>query len=131
MFVARLAEKGAEFVLADIQVIQGQEGQGIFGFEIEGNFEFHEDDIVVQLLFRRGLWPVPFSAFFHDQTIEKSGKLQITELLIGRVIVFFQPVADLRPCHLETRQGKRRDHLRIVKIENVSDSAQDIVLGHG
>ena len=64
----------------------------LLGIEVEGNFQFHEDDIVVQLLFRRGLWPVLFSAFLHDQTIEKSGKLQITELLIGRVIVFFQPV---------------------------------------
>jgi hypothetical protein len=131
MLVARLAEKGAQFVFAHAEVGQLQNGQHVLGLQVQCDFQFHENHVVGQAGFRLRLRAGLFAAQGIDKTIEKDCQGAVVALLEGRIVIFFQPVADLLPGHGLAGFGEDTDHAAIVKVEDIASAAQNVIIEHG
>ena len=131
MLVAGFAEEGAELVFAQTEVGQFQNGQHVLGLQVQRDLQFHENHVVGQAGFRFRLRAGLFATQGIDQAIEKDRQGAVVALLESRVIIFFQPVADLLAGHGFAGFGEDADHAAIVKVEDIASAAQNVIIKHG
>lgn len=117
-------------MLTDAQVRQRQDLEYIGVFQIQGDFQFPENRILAQSRHRFSLWLWPLTPFVVDQTVKENGQLSIAELLLRGIIILFQPITDLSPRDWMIGQRKQSHHLRVVEIENIANTSNDVVIGH-
>jgi len=84
-------------MFAQVQASQTQDFQYIVCLQAERDFQLHEDDVVIQLLFRWRLCAFLLAAFFNDQAVQKSGEIRIPACPVGGDVFFFQPIAVCYP----------------------------------
>ena len=130
MLVAGLAKEGAEFVFAHAEVGQLEHRQHVFGLQVQGDLQFHENHVIGEAAFRFRLWPWLLATQCIDQAVEENRQGAISAFLKGRVVVLFQPVADLFPGDGFTGFGENADHAGVVEIEDVPGAAKDVVIEH-
>lgn len=118
-------------MLADRDICTREDAEYVFGLEIECNLQLPEHNVVIQFCFGLGNRTILSAAFLDDQTVQKGREHDIAAFLKFGVVILFQPGADLVQRHLLLGFGKYGNHGCIIEIEDVTDSAQDIVALHG
>ncbi len=91
--------------------------------QVKGDFQFPQHYIVIDAFFCFCRWPFFFAPLLNDQAIKKNRQLRIGAILPGRIVIFFQPIADLLPGDVVISQLKDRNHFRIIHIEGIANAA--------
>lgn len=105
------------------QTGEPHEVQHLFTGQIEGDFQFSQDHVVVETLFflyRRSFF---FSPSFTDQPVEKICQLGIAAILPGRILVFFQQATHLLPTEVIIGEFKKGYHLAVAKIKGIAKAS--------
>jgi hypothetical protein len=128
--VARAAEEGTEFVLADFHATGFKYFKNFLSFHIQGNFQFQKNDIVGQVFFRLGMNVLFFAAPIVDQAVKETGEIHIFKRFEVHIIVLFHPTADLHARDLTVGLAKDGDHPVVIEVKDITDASKDIVVGH-
>jgi|GEM_PF-6966732 len=75
-------------------------------------------------------WTFSSSATCDDKTVEKRRQDQVDARHVGWIVVALKPITDLCTRHIFVAESKDLDHLRVVKIKNVPEPTENVVVGH-
>ena len=128
MPVIVFTKKCAELMLAQTKIGKLKKFKDIVVPQIQGNFQFSENKIVVQPFLRLRRLTFFLAAHVVDKTVQKDGELSVIAWLEGRIVIFFQPVAHLRPRHFIACRAEHGHHPRIIHVKNIADTSQYIVI---
>lgn len=130
LVLRRLAEKGAQFVLADLSVNAFKDIQYIGILHVQRNLDFTKNDVVVQLFLWLGLLAFFLPSFVVDESVQESSQFNVLHLDKGGLQILFEPVAHFGAGYGVIGLCEEVDHFGVVVVEGVSYSAEDVVVGH-
>ncbi len=109
-------------MLTHTQARQIDDFQNLLACQVQGDFQFPQNKVVVQSLLGFRLWSFLFPSFIVYQTIEENRQLCIGAILEGWIVILFQPIAYLFAGNVITGELEERHHFRVVQIEGVTDT---------
>ena len=130
VFAITAAKRSRQLIFADRHVRQSEYCEYFLGLQIERDFQFSKHYVVIQRFFLVSRSSVLSAPFCYDETIQKSSKNEIAALLVARLILLFQPGADLVFRYSVTDLSNHSDHSVVVQIEYAANPSQDIVAFH-
>jgi len=130
MLMPWFTEQGCQFVLAKREPCLLKEGQDIVGLKIQRNSQLHQDHIVGQMPFRGWLRVFAATTSGIDPTVKEDRHLHVINFLITGVGLLLEPGTNLLSGHRMIGTGKHVDHVVVIQIEDVTNSAQHIVMCH-
>ncbi len=125
------AQQGGDFVLTDVHAHAFKKFDDVGVFEVEGDFQFTKNQIIVQTFFGFGLLALAFAALFVDKAVEKCRQFFVVQFFIFFVTFGFEPIADLGAGSLIAAGREKFHHFVVAVVESVAELSEYFVVLQG